>query len=145
MKASHFDIDSATRTSGSTASPEVMTFARNITTDLILHGLSPTGSIRDKCDRLKNSLSEEFTFKEHKRSLTYLGRVGSEEALFVLTNTLPCILHLENRVGLKIFTRILEIGLENAKNELILGNVASKKHWIESFLRTINDISITSI
>lgn len=43
------------------------------------------------------------------------GTVCERSALYLVINAIPCSLHLENRVGLKLFTRLLRIGLDRAR------------------------------
>jgi hypothetical protein len=52
---------------------------------------------------------------------------------------------VENFVGLKIFTRLLQIGLDNVKEGVILCTDAGKNIGILGYLNQIQDICNTSV
>jgi hypothetical protein len=57
-------------------------------------------------ERLKSAITMEYTLRHIEDELTH-GSVSMATAMYLVINALPCILHLENRVGLKIMTRLL--------------------------------------
>jgi hypothetical protein len=57
--------------------------------------------------------------------------------MYLSIDALPCILHLENRVGFKLLTRLLWIGLGRAKAGLIDGLGTNQKDRIANFLKGV--------
>ena len=64
-------------------------------------------------------------------------RDHQEGALFCLIQAVPCILHLENCVGLKIFTMILLEGLSNAKKGRIYFETRFEGSCITKFFERV--------
>ena len=88
-------------------------YSSKVTTDLLLRGLSPGGNLAEKQTRLRESLCMEFNYRKLSIDVEH-GEKGVEGALFLLINAVPCILHMENRVGLKITTMLISEGLSLA-------------------------------
>jgi hypothetical protein len=59
------------------------------------------------------------------------GTINKATALYLVINVLPCILHLEKRVGLKILSWLLRIGMDHVKANI--GDVASETDRIQQF------------
>jgi hypothetical protein len=74
--------------------------------NLALRNLPTTVSLKEMQDHLKNALIEEYTLCEVQRELEH-GTVSEKTAMYLSIDALPCILHLENRVGFKLLTRLL--------------------------------------
>jgi hypothetical protein len=74
-------------------------------------------------DLLKESLKKEHALFEILDELRH-GTINEATALYLVINVLPCILHLENRVGLKILSWLLRIGMDHVKART--GDVASE-------------------
>jgi hypothetical protein len=69
------------------------------------------------------------------------GDTGNDNALFLFINAVPCILHMENRSGIKILTRLFMKGLGCAKdNKLPTPRVLSQSKRVEHFLQTVLDV-----
>ena len=66
---------------------------------------------------LKESLIKEYALFEILDELRH-GTINEATALYLVINALPCILHLENRVSLKILSRLLRIGMDHVKANL---------------------------
>jgi hypothetical protein len=81
----------------------------------------PTGS-RHQCQTMQKMPQKELEQET----------ISEKTAMYLVINSLPCILHLENRVGLKILTRLLRIGLRRANAGLIEGIGSNQKDWIEN-------------
>ena len=86
----------------------------------------------------------EFLLGEIEPDIAH-GTISQRDALYLIINAIPCILHLENRVGLKFFTRLLRIGLDNVKEGVILGTDAGENIRIQGYLNQIQDICNTSV
>jgi len=65
-------------------------------------------------------MKEHGIWKLHQ-ALHHGQKIESSKAFLSLHNAVPCILHLENQVGLKFFMMLLCAGLSNA----ISGNMFS--------------------
>jgi hypothetical protein len=59
--------------------------------------------------------------------------------------TLPCILHLENRNGIKILSMLLVEGLSNAKKKLLFTNVKAEGSRVSQFIAHVECIINQSI
>jgi hypothetical protein len=69
---------------------------------LIVRGRSPVGEVEDLQVRLLAELELEWKLCQHLKKLEQCTRL--EQALIVLLHKIPCILHCENRVGLKLLS-----------------------------------------
>ena len=89
-------------------------YSLNLMNDLLLRKLNANdGSLRERQQRLRESLVQEWTYRQLQQAISHSNK-GKDSALVLLLNAVPCILHLENRVGLKIMTVLLQEGLGNA-------------------------------
>ena len=61
-------------------------------------------------------------------------------ALFLLMETIPCILHMEMRVGIKILTMILIEGLAEAKAGTLFNNQPSEAKRVQLYIDSIETI-----
>jgi hypothetical protein len=116
----------------------------SMASDLALRNLPTTGSLKEMQDRLKKALIKEYTLREVQRELEH-GTISKKTAMYLAINALPCILHLENRIGLKILTRLLRIGLGRAKAGLIDNLGTNQKDRIANFLNNVEKICNTVI
>jgi hypothetical protein len=107
-----------------------------LASDLSLRNFPTTGSLKEMQDRLKKALIKEYMLREVQKELDH-GTVSEKTAMYLAINALPCILHLENRVGLKILTRLLRIGLGRAKAGLIDDLGSNQKDRIANFLKGV--------
>jgi hypothetical protein len=57
-----------------------------------------------------------------------------------LLHKVPCILHYENRVGIKLLTMVLLEGFSNAQQGLLFSHIHSQIQCIESFAQKIKKI-----
>jgi hypothetical protein len=112
--------------------------------DLLLRSLLSTGSLGDMQERLKSAITMEYTLRHIEDKLTH-GRVRKATAMHLVINALPCILHLENIVGLKIMTRLLQIGMCNTKEGLIDGLGSCDTDQIANYMNKVQEICCTSI
>jgi hypothetical protein len=68
-----------------------------------------------------------------------------EGAYFLLMHTLPCVLHMENRNGIKLLTMVIIEGLSNAKKQLLYCRVNAEGTRVSRFVSDIKHIINTSI
>ena len=73
--------------------------------ELVLRGESPTGELETLRERLLAEIHLENGLCKHVSKLQHCGTI--EASIMALLHKVPCILHLENRVGLKILTMLL--------------------------------------
>jgi hypothetical protein len=68
------------------------------------------------------------------------GMVSERSALFLISNAIPCTLHLDNRVGLKLFTWLLPIGLDLARLGDLPGcDARSEGGRLKQFIAQVED------
>ncbi len=91
--------------------------------ELQLRSLDMTGTVEELRQHLKQSLQHENRLRTLLDQVNHTEGVG--EALFLVMQAMPCILHCENRVCLKILTMILIEGYSNAESGVILSSVSA--------------------
>jgi len=95
-----------------------------LTDELKLRNSSVQGSLGECRERLKRQLIVEERLQLILLAIQCSG-MGKEAAMMLIIQAIPCILHLENRVGEKILTMLLAIGTE----------VVFQKHRLGSSLK----------
>lgn len=113
-------------------------FATQLTVELEMRELPLSGGVLARRDRLLAALTVEETLRDLLRKI----RAGrpAENAYFLIMNTVPCILHAENRMGLKIFTMLLIAGLSNAKRRSILTDIPADGVRVNTFIEEAQKI-----
>ena len=86
-------------------------------------------------ERLRSHLILEEKIQNLKSDLDHC--TPKDGALFLIYNAIPCILHMENRVGIKILTMLLVEGLSNVKEKTIFENIQHEGPRIHTFLNRI--------
>ncbi len=86
-------------------------FSNLITRELRLRKLSILGSLEDRRRRLREFLKTEVKIDQIMQAVER-GEEGKEAAMILLEQAIPCIMHLENRVGEKILTVLLSLGAD---------------------------------
>lgn len=115
MTSIHFDYKNA-------SPAEIRTYSNKVAHDLTVRNIDVVNNELDEwVSKLRDSMEKEFILKRLDDGLQ-LAEKGSDKALYKLINALPCILHMENRVGLKILTRLLTIGVGNTIDGQILAD-----------------------
>jgi hypothetical protein len=105
--------------------------------DLVLRKLPITGTIEERQQRLRESLIREWTLCHLQASIKHANKRMETCALFLI-EAVPCILHLENRVGIKIFTLLLTEGLGNAKKGSIFTSAGSSENTrVDEFFKVV--------
>jgi hypothetical protein len=98
-------------------------FSNFITTELRLRRLSIHGTLEDRRKRLRDFLKVEAQLERIIQAISR-GEKGKEAALILISQAIPCVTHLENRVGEKLITVLLALAAE-----------AYQKHHIRSLER----------
>ena len=119
--------------------------SRLINRELRLRNLSTAGNATIRKSVLKESLEKEHKLARLLSDIKNCKR--SESALFLLMNTIPCVLHMENRVGLKLLTMTLIEGITGASaaptfNEDI---VSTEKVRVQRYIKKVEDVVNTQI
>jgi hypothetical protein len=86
-------------------------FSSLVMEELKLHNMPLTGSLEERREALKCQLLVEEMLQLIKPAIDQ-SELGKAAALMLIKQAIPCIMHLENRVGEKILTVLLSIGLD---------------------------------
>ena len=117
-----------------------------ITNDFSVRGLDAiAGTLEERQKRLKDVLSEEWTYLATSATLDHAG-VGAKKALFLLIMQPPCTLHGECRMAIKQVEMCLQEGMPNA----VEGKTyADRKEYGETlnvaFIRAVEHVMNTQI
>lgn len=97
-------------------------------------------TMKEKKNLLRYKLVEEFIYKE----LVHAVEIGDTKktVLFYLLQTVPCILHMENRISLRFFKLLLTSGLVDVMNGKKYGKKINVNHSKSLFEIYVNDIAI---
>jgi hypothetical protein len=117
---------------------ERVQFGILLSDELILRDMSPLGTLTVKRDSLSKALVAEGKIRLLLTELAH--GTASEGAMFLLIQAIPCILHLENRVGIKILTMLFIEGLSNAKEGKLYLDVPAEGPRIEMFFKRVATI-----
>jgi hypothetical protein len=63
-----------------------------------------------------------------------------EASIILLLHKIPCILHGENRVGLKLLTMLLREGFSNVQRGFLFGHIRAEKQRLEAYAKEIERI-----
>jgi hypothetical protein len=114
---------------------ERLQFGLLLSDELVLRDMSPLGTLVVKRDSLLKALVAESKIRLLLTELAH--GTPSEGAMFLLIQAIPCILHLENRVGIKILTMLFIEGLSNAKKGKLYQEVPAEGPRVEMFFRRV--------
>jgi hypothetical protein len=153
-KMSHVDIEVEAPPASSTSDaasihfiPEStaqrQAFSCLITDELMLRGLDITGTLETWQEMLLEAMKGESVIIRLSKEIAH-GEV-KEGAYFLLMQTLPCMLHMENRNGIKIFTMVLIEGLSNAKKKLLYMDTSAEGTRVSRFISDIESLINTTI
>jgi hypothetical protein len=117
---------------------EKLKYGEFLTAELIIRDMSPFGTISAKRVTLRKAARSEANVRLLLTELAH--GTPSEGAMFLLIQAIPCILHMENRVGIKILTMLVIEGLSNAKAGLLYPDIRAEGPRISHFFRSIADI-----
>ncbi|KAL7559763.1 hypothetical protein ACA910_010434 [Epithemia clementina (nom. ined.)] len=127
-------------------------YGRILNHDLRLRRLDLGGTLEYRQDRLKTQHKGKYTFMKASKSLEDMSNSQKMTALVMMMDSVPCILHMENRVGLKFLTLILKRGLTKAKGNgngstlhYIGSEVENENKRIEIFLQKVQEKMNTKV
>ena len=110
LQSVHFDLSVASL-------EQRRDYAKILTNDLTARGLDISGSLEDRQKGLKSSHVKEWWYHQAQRVKDQFKDSKKTTALVYMMDAIPCILHMENRMGLKLLTMILREGLEYTKSD----------------------------
>jgi hypothetical protein len=113
-------------------------FIELLESELILRRMCPTGELEELRARLLEELILEEKLKRHLEKLQHCGVL--EACLIALLHKVPCILHCENRVGIKLLTTLLIEGFSNAQQGKIMCHFRSEMDRIKAFAEAVQEI-----
>jgi hypothetical protein len=91
-------------------------FSNLLTSELCLRGLPVIGSIDERQARLKELLKVEQQLDIISKAISR-GEEGKEVALMLISQAIPCIMHLKNRVSEKKITVLLAMAADNFQSQ----------------------------
>ena len=118
-------------------------FSNRLTRELLMRGLPGLDDMTMRRERLRDALRRERYLRKLKTQIEH--GTADENALFLVMQSIPCILHCANRVNLKIFSMLLEDGLAYAKKGMILSEFNAEGRRIDEFLLGVATIVNTTI
>ena len=110
-----------------------------LSSELKLRRITLVGNLSFRKDTLREQLQKEWTLRNLSAEVKACAR--SERALFLLMQAIPCVLHMEMRVGLKILTMLLLDGLAAAKDStLTFPGAKTEKQRVRAYVKEIEKI-----
>jgi hypothetical protein len=85
--------------------PERVAYMTTLKEELVMRDLPTTGTLEQLRTRLRLQLEGEKELRELKAKLDHC--TPDENALYELLLAIPCILHMENRIGIKLVEMVL--------------------------------------
>jgi len=118
-------------------------YARKVTYDLILRGMPVPELLADQQQSLQQALVVEHQYWDLGEAIAACDKERAN--IIALINNVPCILHLENRTGLKIFTTVVQKGLSRAKSGELFPETKDAGCCFDMFFAKLNHIVCTEI
>jgi hypothetical protein len=106
--------------------------------EIMLRQLPVDGDMEELRQRLLYTLEFEDKYRANLKKLEHC--FALEAAIIALSHRIPCILHAENRIGIKILTMILMEGFSNALEKIIFSNISSAKDRITAYAEKIQEM-----
>ena len=123
---------------------EMASFSRQVTDELALRSLNVTGPLASRQQRLRQQLKSERRLESLHHMLMH--SEPRDKAMYLVLQAVVCILHLENRVGLKSIESIIRSGLSNAvQGSLTWTSSNSLKKRQDEYVNRVTDIIQTRI
>jgi hypothetical protein len=105
---------------------------------LMLRGLDINGTLEEWRDMLIEAMRGESMITKLSKEIAH-GDV-KDGAYFLLMSTLPCVLHMENRNGIKMITMVLIEGLAHAKKKLLYPEINAEGTRVSCFVSDIESL-----
>ena len=110
---------------------------------LILRGHDIDGNLDTRQERLRMPMKDETSISRLSKEIAH-GEV-KEGAYFLLMHTLPYILHMKNRNGIKILSMLFVEGISNAKKKLSYTDINAEGIRVSRFISNVKDVINRSI
>jgi len=88
---------------------------------------------------------KEYSIHKLRIALQHGKKINTSNLFISLHDAIPCILHLENRVGLKFFTMLLCAGLSNALSGNTFSVMTAQGLRFDAFFSSVNEIVNTIV
>lgn len=122
----------------------LLEFGHLVNSELQLRGVTDLdSSLATRREQLRELLAKEYRLKRLTDEVDKSER--PETALFLLLQAVPCILHLENRVGLKTLQTLVGSGFKMAIKKELHGHLAGENQRIKAYFSIVQKIINTSI
>jgi hypothetical protein len=106
--------------------------------ELLLSRINPVGNLESLRECLLHEIELEHKLQQHLKKLQHCSKL--EQCLILQLHKIPCILHLENHVGLKLLKMLLKEGFDNVKEGHYLGHIRSQTERIMTYIKQIEAI-----
>jgi hypothetical protein len=137
-------VDTASIHFNPTNADDRQSFIELLTSELLLRGLEIRGNLETQRANLREALEGEAIIVRLAKEIAH-GEV-KDGAYFLLMHTLPCVLHMENRNGIKLLTMVLIEGLSNAKKkDALYPNIGAEGRRVSQFVADVERIMNRSI
>lgn len=83
-------------------------------------------------------LIQEYPYTKLSESIKH-GESGADRNFLLLIDYVPCILHMENRTGLKLLTLVLQEGISNIYAKTIYSHISHDGPRMTFFLTKIEE------
>ncbi|KAI2495507.1 hypothetical protein MHU86_19003 [Fragilaria crotonensis] len=112
-------------------------WAAHITAELSERGMSISGILQERKSDYEVLLKEQ---RAQDLSRMLKESEPKERAMYLVLQAVVCILHLENRVGLKSIESILRSGLSNSQKGILDWTTGGAKHRQDQYVHRISNI-----
>lgn len=89
-------------------------------------------------ERLRQSNTDEFLYKTIKKELQYYEEKSSSRVADLLA-FVPCILHMENRSGIKMLSMIVQEGMHNMHKQLTFQQTKGKNKRLNLYISKLEE------
>jgi hypothetical protein len=127
----HFDISNPELTA-----VQLDDYADNLRHNLAIRGLSVVGSISE----LQQQLQQSMITCRIRDAIAYYEK-NQDKRVLNLIECAPCLLHMENRCGLKVLSMVLTEGMNNASGRLSYSNIGNQKERLRKFVKDVETIA----
>jgi hypothetical protein len=112
---------------------DIIFFNSLLNEELLLRNLPTYGSLTERRNRLLPYVKTEHRLSRIQDAILRTAE-GKEAALMLIKQAIPCIMHMENRIGEKIITMLLAIGAKRFQRG---SRSISLKNYIEHMERIV--------
>jgi len=118
-------------------------YARKVTYDLIAHDMPVPQLLLEQQMALRNIMKMEHQNHELGEAIAPCNKEHANTIALLIN--VPCILHLENRTGIKSFGTVIQRGLSKALGGILFPEINDAGCQFNAFIMVINHIVNTTI